>query len=112
MKTNINRTMNVLNGYYLQSDNTINADYLCEALTMWAMNTQKLYNAVAYTKRKMTSVVWETLVDLTNDHIKSQGYKDCLCTNYQLKQWLNEYGNGYDTLSAAVEALNNERLAE
>ena len=111
MKTNKTITVNTLNGHYLQSDNTINSDYLCDALVIWAMNTQHLYNALTNTHRKITSVVWETLISLTNDHIKDEGY-NYQCSSPQLKQWLNEYGNGYDTLSAAVEALTAERQAE
>lgn len=111
MKTNKMITINTLNGHYLESDNTINSQYLCDAIEMWAMNTQKLYDAVANSHRKMTSIVWETLIDLTNDHIKSEGY-NYQCTSDQLKKWLNEYGNGYETLTAAVEALEAERQAE
>ena len=108
MKTNINITFEALNGHYLTSDNTINEEYLCEAITMWAMNTQHIYNAIAEGRRKMTSIVFETLIDLANDHIKGEGYKNVQCANYQLKKWLEEYGNGYDTLRAAVEELEAE----
>lgn len=111
MKTNINKTIEVLCGHYLMEDNTINEEYLCDAIEMWAMNTKMLYDAVVNSSRKMTSVVWETLISLTNDHLKNEGYK-CECMSYQIKKWLNEYGNGYDTLNAAVEALENERQAE
>lgn len=106
MKTNINITFGVLNGHYLTSGNTINEDYLCEAITMWAMNTEYIYKAVMSSKRKITSIVFETLLSLANDHIKWEGYQ---CTNYQIKRWLIEYGNGYETLSKAVEELTAER---
>jgi hypothetical protein len=109
MRTNMNITLEALNGHYLTSSNTINEDYLCEAITMWAMNTQHLYNAIANSKRKLTSIVFETLMDLTNDHIKGEGYANYQCASYQLKKWLEEYGNGYDTLAAAVEELATER---
>lgn len=109
MKTNMNITLEALNGHYLTSGNTINEDYLCEAITMWAMNTQHLYNAIANSKRKLTSIVFETLIDLTNDHIRGEGYSNYQCASYQLKKWLTEYGNGYDTLAAAVQELELER---
>ena len=109
MKINMNITMEALNGHYLTSGNTINEDYLCEAITMWAMNTQHLYNAIANSKRKLTSIVFETLMDLTNDHIRGEGHRGYQCASYQLKKWLSEYGNGYETLAAAVEELAAER---
>ena len=109
MKTNINITFEALNGHYLTSGNTINEEYLCDAITMWAMNTQHLYNAVAEGRRKMTSIVFETLMNLTDDHIKMEGNKGYQCASYQIKKWLEQYGNGYDTLRAAVEELEAER---
>lgn len=111
MKTNTTITVNTLNGHYLESGDQINADYLCEEVEMWAMNTQSIYEAITNSSRKITSIVWESLVSLTNDHIKSEGY-NYQCESYQLKKWLNTYGNGYETLTAAVEALTEERQAE
>ncbi len=109
MKTNMNITLEALNGHYLTSGNTINEEYLCEAITMWAMNTQSIYNAIVSSKRKLTSIVFETFIDLTNDHIRGEGYTNYHCANYQLKKWLEEFGNGYDTLAAAVQELAAER---
>lgn len=109
MKTNMIITMDALNAHYLTNANIINADYLCEAITMWAINTQNLYNAVMNSNRKITSIVYETLIDLANDHIKSEGYKGYQCSSYQIKKWLNTYSNGYDTLAKAVEELTEER---
>ena len=108
MKTNINVTMNALNGHYLTEGEKINAEYLNDAIVMWAMNTQSLYEALINSRLKVHSVVWMSLTDLANDHIKSEGY-NLQCQSYQLKQWLNTYGNGYTTLNAAVEALQEER---
>jgi hypothetical protein len=110
MKTNINLTISTLNGHYLTSDNKINSEYLCDAIVMWAMNNQTLYNALMNKRLKVHSVVWMTLTDLANDHLKSEGY-NLQCQSYQLKQWLETYGNGYTTLAAAVEELSAERTA-
>jgi len=110
MKTNINKTIETLNGHYLTSDNTINSEYLCDAIVMWAMNNQTLYDALMNSRLKIHSVVWMTLTDLANDHLKSEGYA-LQCQSYQLKQWLNTYGNGYSTLTAAVDELAAERNA-
>jgi hypothetical protein len=110
MKTNIEITFSALNSHYLMSNNRINTEYLCDAVVMWAMNTERLYNELVKSGRKITSVVWEAFADLANDHIKMEerGYS---CSGYQLKKWLNEYGNGYDTLAQVVQELTSERRA-
>ena len=113
MKNNINLTFNALNSHYLDTnDMTINEAYLCDAITMWVMNTERLYKATRQNSQKLTSIVWEAFADLTNDHIKCESYpynQDCRCTSYQLKKWLNQYGHGYDTLKLAVEDLSAEK---
>ena len=106
MKTNINATFEILNGYYLTSANTINEDYLCEAITMWAMNTRWLYDLIQTKRSKITAIVFASLVDMINDQLKYDGLQ---CSNYQIKKWLNTYGNGYETLNQAVEELTEER---
>ena len=108
MKTNMNLTFSALNGYYLTSGEKINAEYLCDAIVMWAMNTQNIYNELVRSSRKINSIVWEAFLDLANDHIKNEcrGYS---CSGYQLKKWLATYGKGYDTLSQAIEELQEER---
>ena len=108
MKTNMALTMDALNAHYLESGNKINSQYLCDAIVMWTMNTHYLYGAVMYSKRKITSIAYEALMDLANDHIKSE-YVGYQCLSYQIKKWLNTYGNGYDTLAKAVEELTEER---
>ena len=108
MKTNINITFETLNGHYLTSANTINEDYLCEAITTWAMNTRFLYDMLCSKRSKITSVVFAALMDLANDHLRYDGFQ---CSSYQIKKWLDTYGNGYDTLQQAVEELNQERSA-
>ena len=103
MKTNINATFEVLNGNFLTSGERINEDYLCEAITMWAMNTQWIYEMLK--RSKATTTAFTALVDMTNDQLRHSGYT---CSNYQIKKWLNTYGNGYDTLTQAVEELKAE----
>lgn len=106
MKTNINATINTLNGYYLSTGEKINTEYLCDSLVMWAMNTQSIYNSLVNGRQKITSVVWMALTDLTNDHLKFDGLQ---CTSEHLKKWLNTYGDGYDTLNQAIKELQQER---
>lgn len=113
MKTNKMVTYNALNSHYLDtSDNKVNAEYLNDAIIMWGMNTQKFYNAVYNKRRPVTSVVWEVFTDLVNHHIKTIEYpynQDCYASSSQLKSWLNEYGEGYDTLNAALDHFETER---
>lgn len=108
MKTNQIITFNTLNGHYLESGEVINENYLCDAITMWIMNTQYLYNMLSSKRHKTTSIVWEAFMNLANDHIKNE-YKGLECSSNQLKKWLNTYGKGYDTLKMAVEEIDAER---
>lgn len=103
MKTNINATFETLNGNFLTTGETINEEYLCEAITMWTLNTQWLYKMLK--RSKPETIAFAALVDMTNDSLKYEGYQ---CSNYQIKKWLNTYGNGYDTLKQAVEELKSE----
>ena len=106
MKTNINATISTLNSFYLSTGEKINADYLCDSIVNWAMNTQSIYNSLLNNRQKITSVVWMALTDLANDHLKFDGLQ---CTSAHLKKWLNTYGEGYDTLAQAIEELQKER---
>ena len=110
MKTNLEITFAALNSHYLMSNERINTEYLCDAIVMWAMNTEKIYKDITNNRRAITSVVWEAFSDLASDHIKMEMYpRECSCTSYQLKKWLTTYGDGYNTLNQAVEKLENER---
>lgn len=106
MKTNMNITINTLNGHYLSTGEKINAEYLCDSVVMWAMNTQSIYNSLVNGRQKIHSVVWMALTDLANDHLRFDGVQ---CTSTHLKKWLDTYGNGYDTLSQAIEELQEAR---
>ena len=113
MRTNKSITFAALNSHYLDtSDMTINAEYLNDAIIIWGSNTQKFYREYTQTRRKITAIVWAMFEDLTNDHIKTDEYpynQDCYSTSYQLKQWLNTYGNGYKTLKPAIDYFEAER---
>jgi hypothetical protein len=108
MKTNQTITFDTLNGHYLTSGEIINEEYLCEAITMWLMNTQKLYNRLSSKRNKTTSIIWEAFADLVNNHIQSE-HRGFECSSNQLKKWLNTYGKGYNTLTAAIEEIDAER---
>lgn len=111
--TNQKITFNALNSFYLDtSDMKVNEGYLNDAIILWAMNTEWIYKAVRYGKGSVQGVIWSAFTDLVNNHIREIEYpyhQDCVCSSYQLKNWLNEYGNGYDTLKATKEYFEAER---
>lgn len=113
MRTNKTITYSALNSHYLDTSKMrINEEYLNDAIIMWGENTRKFYDAYTKSKRKIESIVWEIFTDLANDHIKSNEYpynQDCYASSDQLKKWLSEYGDGYETLLPAVVAFQDLR---
>ena len=78
---------------------------------MWAMNTQKFYDAITHGRRQIHSIVFEAFMDLVNDHLQYEDDGRYVCNSYQLKRWLWEFGNGYEALNRACEELRVERQA-
>ena len=119
MKTRKAITFAALNSHYLDtSDMKINEDYLNDAIIIWGENTKRFYDAYTQSKRPIHSIVWEIFADLANHHIKTNEYpynQDCYASSAQLKAWLNEYGDGYETLLPAIvyfQDLRNEYKKE
>ena len=119
MRTNKAITYTALNSHYLDTSKMeINEEYLNDAIIIWGENTRKFYEAYTSSRRPIRSIVWEMFADLTNNHIKSNEYpynQDCYASSDQLKKWLADYGNGYETLSPAIEyfeAIRNEYREE
>ena len=114
MKTNKAITFNALNSYYLNTQNgRINEEYLNDALIIWGENTEKFYRAYTQSKRPIKSIVWEIFTDLANAHIREIEYpynQDHYASSYQLKEWLEEYGDGYETIFPAIVAFQNIRM--
>lgn len=114
MKTNKAITFAALNSHYLDtSDMTINEEYLNDAIIMWGENTEHFYRAYTESKRSIKSIVWEIFTDLAKHHIKDNEYpynQDHFASSYQLKAWLEEYGNGYETLLPAIVAFQDLRM--
>lgn len=114
MRTNKQITFSALNSHYLDtSDMTINSDYLNDAIIMWGENTERFYKAYTQTKRPIRSIVWEIFSDLANHHIKDNEYphnQDCYASSKQLKAWLDEYGDGYETIFPAIVTFQDLRL--
>ena len=111
MKTDIDKTWEVLNSYFLNTDTMkINEDYLNHLLDVeYFSNDSSTYHEIKNTRRKAKSIVWEALTKWVNFHLKYEGYVGYVCTSYQLKSWLNEYGRGYESLAESVETVEAMR---
>lgn len=110
MKTNKQITENALNSSYLNGrSGRINEDYLNEALILRGMNVQSLWNDIANSKRSVRALVWQTLTEEANDLIKFNENANYYASSDQLKNWLNEYGRGYETLKATADYFTAER---
>ena len=112
-------TFAALNSHYLNtSTNRINADYLNDSIIIWGENTQAHYNAYTKGRSKIHSVVWAMLADLAAHLIRENEYpsnQNFYASSEQLKAWLQQYGDGYDTIAPAVEhfqALRDEYRSE
>lgn len=113
MRTNKDITFAALNSHYLDTNKReINEEYLNDAIIIWGENTRRFYEAYTRSRRSIRSIVWEMFADLTNNHIKSNEYpynQDCYASSEQLKKWLLEYGDGYDTLLPAIDYFETIR---
>lgn len=109
--TNKEKTFNALNSSFLNTaDMKINSGWLNDSIIMILDNTYSLYQAMQNTRRKASSVVWEAFMILTNECLKNEEYpRQYVCTSEQLKSWLAQYGNGYETLAEAVQHVEEER---
>ena len=114
MRTNKAITFSALNSHYLNTETmTINEEYLNDALIMWGENTERFYKAYTQSKRPIQSIVWEIFADLAKHHIKDNEYpynQDHYASSQQLKAWLNEYGEGYETLLPSIVAFQDLRM--
>lgn len=105
-------TFAALNSHFLNSNNRINAEYLNDNLIMHVDNTRSIYDAITSTRRKAESVTWEAFMSLATEIIKEDDYphnQSMSAASEHLKNWLNTYGEGYTTISAAVEHVREER---
>ena len=113
MRTNKEITYTALNSHYLDTSKMeINEEYLNDAIIIWGENTRKFYEAYTRSRRPIRSIVWAMFTDLANNHIKSNEYpynQDCYASSDQLKKWLLEYGNGYETLAPTIEYFETIR---
>ena len=120
MKTNKLKTMEVFAGYFCVNGdiNCINVDYLNETLILEMENDYNFYKAITSNKRrKITSIVWEGLINSINLKLGWEYDGQYYCTSSQLKDIIKE---DYSILNEARdyfeemrrEALGCEELEE
>lgn len=113
MKTNKAITYAALNAHYLNTQTgRINADYLNDAIIIVGDNTQRYYKDVTKSRRAIRAIVWEIFADLATDHIRTVEYpynQSHYASGAQLKAWLDEYGDSYETLTPAIDFFKRQR---
>ena len=99
-----------------ENSGMIDIEYLNEYLSNYLENVSNFYHTLCDNRRSpVKSVVWHTLMEVVNEHLKQYGYDDYYASSNQLKTWLNKYGNGYDTLADTIQyamSIREEALAE
>lgn len=94
----------------------IDIEYLNEYLSNYLENVSNFYHTLCDNRRSpVKSVVWHTLMEVANEHLKQYGYDDYYASSNQLKTWLKKYGNDYDTLADTIQyatSIREEALAE
>lgn len=112
MRTNKNYTYEVLNSYFLNTATMkINETYLTDLLDITAFNERWLYEKMLTRRSKSHTIAFYSLVEWTNQQLKLE-HPGFYASNEQIKKWLNEYGNGYDTLTEITDIIENYRQEE
>ena len=109
MKTNKLKTMEVFAGYFCVNGdiNCINVDYLNETLILEMENDYNFYKAITSNKRrKITSIVWEGLINAINLRLGWEYDGQYYCTSSQLKSIIKE---DYSILNEAYEYFEEMR---
>ena len=109
MKTNKLKTMEVFTGYFCEGGNldNINVDYLNETLILEMENDYNFYNAITSNRRrKITSIVWEGLINAINLRLGWEYDNQYYCTSSQLKSIIKE---DYSILNEAYEYFEEMR---
>lgn len=107
--TNKKKTYMVLEAYFLNDEiGRINEAYLNECIILEFNNTERLANNKTRTPK---SLVWEAFQIITNRLLKENvvSVYNFVCSSQQLKDFLNDYGNGYDSLKESLEYVAEHR---
>ena len=109
MKTNKLKTMEVFENYFCEGGNIdcINVDYLNETLILEMVNDYNFCNAITSNRRrKITSIVWEGLINAINLRLGWEYDGQFYCTSNQLKSIIKE---DYSILNKSYEYFEEMR---
>ena len=109
MKTNKLKTMEVFESYFCEGGdiNQINVDYLNETLILEMENDYNFYmDITSNRRRKITSIVWEGLINAINLRLGWEYDGQYCCTSSQLKSIIKE---DYSILNKAYEYFEEMR---
>jgi len=112
MRTNKDYTYEVLNSYFLNTATMkINETYLNDLLDITAFNTKWIYDKMTTRRSKSTTIAFYSLIEWCNQELRLEhpGY---YASNEQVKKWLNEYGNGYDSIKEIADFIEEYRNNE
>ena len=109
MKTNKLKTMEIFESYFCEGGNidNISVDYLNETLILEMENDYNFYKAITSNRRrKITSIVWEGLINSINLRLGWEYGDQYYCTSSQLKSIIKE---DYSILNEAYEYFEEMR---
>lgn len=109
--TSKNRTYEVLQKFV--KNDRLNEDYLnkciIDGFNDMLITDERFYKAC--NNRSSKSLVWTIFQELTNYELSQiVNVHKHVCTSQQLKDFLNDYGNGYDSLKQSLEYVDNYKI--
>lgn len=110
-------TMETLKGHFLESGKNgirINEDYLNDVIIMELDNNEPLYKAMTETRRRPEAIAWQAFTKITEDRINFEYCMEKDASVYypasgHLKEFLNEYGRGYESIAESVRHVRKTR---
>lgn len=111
MKSSKAATFAAMRQYIDQSTGRIDEEYLNRILQINLDNVEPLYNEMMNTRRKAHVVAWAALEQEANGRISFEfdESEPMTATSEHLKDWLNKYGRGYETIAETVKYIEDER---
>lgn len=109
MRTCKNNTFSVLNSYFLNTQiMRINEGWLNDHISTPINTNKEFYDMMKNKRKKSHSIAWDAFMYCVNCLLKYNDY-NTVCTSAQLKEWLNTYGNGYDSIKETVDFVEWKR---
>ena len=115
MKTSKQKTMEVFSSYFCENGdiNKININYLNDTLQIEMENNYNIYKDITENKRrKIKSIVWQSLIELINDRLRWEYNEEYYCTSQQLKSIIKENYSILNDTYEYFEEMRREALEE